>query len=34
MELSQQQFERIAACLPPQRGNVSLTNLPRINALL
>lgn len=34
MELSQQQFDRIADCLPRQRGNVSLTNLQLINALL
>lgn len=34
MELSQQQFDRIADCLPRQRGNVSLTNLKLINALL
>lgn len=34
MELSRQQFDRIADCLPRQRGNVSLTNLKLINALL
>jgi transposase len=34
MELTQQQFDRIANCLPRQRGNVSLTNLQLINALL
>ena len=34
MELSQQQFDRIADCLPRQRGNVSLTNLQLMNALL
>jgi transposase len=34
MELSQQQFDRIADCLPRQRGNVSLTNLQLLNALL
>ena len=34
MELSQRQFDRIADCLPRQRGNVSLTNLQLMNALL
>lgn len=34
MELSQQQFDRIADCLPRQRGNVRLTNLQLLNALL
>jgi len=34
IELSQQQFDRIADCLPRQRGNVSLTNLQLLNALL
>jgi len=34
MELTEQQFDRIADCLPRQRGNVSLTNLQLINALL
>jgi transposase len=34
MEFSQQQFDRIADCLPRQRGNVSLTNLQLMNALL
>jgi len=34
MALSQQQFDRIADCLPRQRGNVSLTNLQLLNALL
>lgn len=34
MELTQQQFDRIADCLPRQRGNVSLSNLQLVNALL
>jgi len=34
MELTEQQFDRIADCLPRQRGKVSLTNLQLINALL
>ena len=34
MELTQSQFERLADCLPRQRGNVSMTNLQLLNALL
>src|SRR5450432_4656804 len=34
MVLTESQFERIADCLPRQRGNVSLTNLQLLNALL
>lgn len=34
MELTESQFQRIADCLPRQRGNVSLTNLRLLNALL
>lgn len=34
MELTGSQFQRIADCLPRQRGNVSLTNLRLLNALL
>ncbi len=34
MELSESQFQRIAGCLPRQRGNVSMTNLQLVNALL
>ena len=34
MEISQQQYERIESCLPRQRGNVSLSNLAVLNALL
>ena len=34
MELTESQYERIADCLPRQRGNVSMTNLQLLNALL
>lgn len=34
MELTQAQFERIADCLPRQRGNVKVGNLLLLNALL
>jgi transposase len=34
MEITQAQYERIADCLPTQRGNVKLTNLEFINAVL
>ena len=34
MELTQSQYERIADCLPRQRGNVSLSNLAVLNAIL
>ena len=34
VELTQQQYERIADCLPRQRGNVSMSNLQLLNALL
>jgi transposase len=34
MEINEQQYERIAGCLPRQRGNVSLSNRAVINALL
>ncbi len=34
MEITQAQYERIADCLPTQRGNVSLTNLDVLNAIL
>lgn len=34
MEITKTQFERIADCLPKQRGNVSLTNLQVLNAIL
>lgn len=34
MELTQAQYERIAPCLPVQRGNVSLSNLQVLNAIL
>ncbi len=34
MELTQSQFQRIADCLPRQRGNVGMTNLQLLNALL
>ena len=34
MELTQHQFQRIAECLPRQRGNVGISNLQLLNALL
>ena len=34
MELTERHYQRIADCLPRQRGNVSLTNLKLLNALL
>lgn len=34
MELTGNQYQRIAECLPRQRGNVSMTNLQLLNALL
>ena len=34
MEITDTQYRRIAACLPRQRGNVSMTNLAVLNAIL
>ena len=34
MELTEAQYERIKSALPVQRGNVSLTNLQVLNAIL
>lgn len=34
MELTEAQLQRVADCLPRQRGNVSMTNLQLLNALL
>ena len=34
MELTESQYERIAPLLPKQRGNVSLSNLQMLNAIL
>ena len=34
MEITAEQYERIQDCLPVQRGNVSLSNLQLLNALL
>src|SRR5258708_39600146 len=34
MKLTESQYQRIADCLPRQRGNVSMTNLQLLNALL
>jgi len=34
VELTESQYRRIADCLPRQRGNVSMTNLQLLNALL
>jgi transposase len=34
MKLTENQYLRIADCLPRQRGNVSMTNLELLNALL
>jgi transposase len=34
VEITESQYQRIADCLPRQRGNVSMTNLQLLNALL
>ena len=34
MEITSEQFARIEHCLPTQRGNVSLSNLQMVNAIL
>ena len=34
MEITQEQYEKIAKHLPTQRGNVSMTNLQLINEIL
>src|SRR6185312_8615335 len=34
MELTESQYQHVADCLPRQRGNVSMTNLQLLNALL
>lgn len=34
MEITQAQFEQIEHCLPTQRGNVSMSNLTVLNAVL
>lgn len=34
MEISSEQFAQIEHCLPLQRGNVSMTNLQVVNAIL
>jgi transposase len=34
VELTESQYGRVADCLPRQRGNVSMTNLQLLNALL
>ena len=34
MEITEEQFARIEHCLPKQRGNVSMTNLNVLNAIL
>ena len=34
MEISEEQYERIKDALPVQRGNVSLSNLQVLNAVL
>jgi len=34
MEITREQFTRIEHCLPVQRGNVSITNLQVLNAIL
>jgi transposase len=34
MEITKAQFQRIEHCLPQQRGNVSMTNLHVLNAIL
>ena len=34
MQITPEQYEKIAPCLPKQRGNVSLSNLQVLNAIL
>jgi transposase len=34
MEITPEQFAKIERCLPTQRGNVSLSNLRVVNAIL
>ena len=34
MEITPEQFKRIEHCFPVQRGNVSLSNLKVVNAML
>ena len=34
MQITQEQYEKISKYLPTQRGNVSMTNLQLINAIL
>ncbi|MDR0735604.1 MAG: IS5/IS1182 family transposase, partial [Zoogloeaceae bacterium] len=34
MELTETQYRQIADCLPRQRGNVRLSNLQLLNAIL
>lgn len=34
MEITEEQYERIADCFPVQRGNVSISNLQVLNAIL
>ena len=34
MEITEEQYQRIAHCLPVQRGNVSISNLQVLNAIL
>ena len=34
MEITEEQYRRIEVCLPRQRGNVSMTNLAVVNAIL
>jgi transposase len=34
MEITEEQYRRIEGCLPRQRGNVSMTNLAVVNAIL
>ena len=34
MQITQEQYEKIAKYLPTQRGNVGMTNLQLINAIL
>ena len=34
MEITQEQYERVAGCFPTQRGNVKVSNLQVLNAIL
>jgi len=33
MKITQQQYEKIAYCFPPQRGDVTIDNLTMLNSM-